>query len=329
MRSWTRRLAAALVSLTLAGCGSPAPGGSAPTPATPPIRIASLKGPTTMGLVKLIADAKADATPRYQVSMHGSADEIVTPLVKGDLDLALLPTNLAAVLYQKTSGGIQLAAVNTLGVLYVVETGDDIDSFADLKGRRIYSTGKGTTPEYALNHLLVGNGLDPATDVQVEYRSESTEVAALLATAEDAVAVLPQPFVTIATAQNPRLRVALDLDEEWRRLNPDSAMVTGVLVVRRAFAEANRDAVNTFLDDHRVSTRFTNDNPEQAAPMIVDLGIVPSTAVAIKAIPECNITYVDGAEAKAMVSDYLAVLHAANPESVGGTLPGDDFYYQA
>lgn len=294
-----------------------------------PVRIASLKGPTTMGLVTLMSDAERGATRfDYRVSVHGSPDEIVPGLAKGDIDIALLPTNLAAVLYNKTRRQVQMAAINTLGVLYVVETGDTIRSLGDLRGRTVYSTGKGTSPEYVLSHLLASNGLDPEVDVTVEYKSESTEVAVLLATADNAIAVLPEPFVTIVQSQNPAVRVALDLTREWERVSPDSAMVTGVVLVRRAYAEAEREAFAAFLDDYRASVAATNEHPAEAGQLIADYGIVPSATIAEKAIPACNITYIDGTQMKTLATGYLRVLFDANPASVGGAIPDDDFYYR-
>lgn len=315
----------------LAGCAmSPAADGEGRgDDARPPVRIASLKGPTTMGLVTLMSDAERGATRLdYRVTVHGSPDEIVPGLAKGDIDIALLPANLAAVLYNKTQRQVQMAAINTLGVLYVVETGDTIRSMEDLRGRTVYSTGKGTSPEYVLNHLLARNGMDPMVDLRVEYKSESTEVAVLLASADDAIAVLPEPFVTIVQSQNPAVRVALDLTREWEKVSPDSTVVTGVVLVRKAYAEAERESFATFLDDYRASVAATNEHPAEAGQLIADYGIVPAATIAEKAIPACNITYIDGNRMKALASGYLRVLFDANPASVGGAMPDDDFYYQ-
>lgn len=320
---WVLALSALLAGLC--GCASAGPSDNASVQ----VRVASLKGPTTMGLVRLIADAQAEpALHPYRVSVLASPEEIVTPLVKGEVDVALLPTNLAAVLYRKTHGAVRLVAVNTLGVLQVVTLGADVRSLADLKGRTILSTGKGASPEYVLNHLLAENGLDPARDVTVSYASESTEVASRLVAAGSGVAVLPQPFVTILRAQHPAVRVALDLTREWERVNPDSTLVTGVAVVRTAFAAAHPDLVRRFLADYRTSTAFTNEHPDEAAPLIVAAGIAPTADVARQAIPECHIVYLSGAEARAKVTGYLRVLFDADPASVGGTLPDDDFFAQ-
>lgn len=291
--------------------------------------IAGMKGPTTMGMVKLMSDAEAGTTRHnYQVDMYATAQEILPLMVKGEIDVAMLPANVAGNLYNQTEGKVQVAAINTLGVLYVVETGDTIHSVADLKGKTIYSTGKNNTPEYTLNYILSQNGIDPATDVTIEYKSEATEVTAMLAEAgEGAVAVLPQPYVTIASTQNENLRVALDLTEEWDKVNAESTLVTGVLVVNSDFAKENEAAFAEFLEDYAASIEYVNSNVAEAAELVANYGIVPKAAVAEKALPACNIVYIAGEEMKADLQGYLQVLYDQNPDSVGGALPGDDFYY--
>lgn len=294
-------------------------------------RIAGLKGPTTMGMVKLMSDAEAGETHQdYQVTMYGAADEVVPLLVKGDIDLAAIPANLAANLYNQTEGKVQVAAINTLGVLYVVTTGDDVKSVEDLKGKTIYSTGKGTTPEYVLNYILKENGIDPEKDLTVEYKSEATEVAAALQAADEgAIAVLPQPYVTAAQSQIEGLNVALNLTEEWNKVSTDSDLVTGVLVASTEFIEQNEAAFEEFLKDYQASIEWVNSNTADAAELVANYGIVAKAPLAQKALPACNITYVDGAEMKTKLSGYLQVLFDQNPKAVGGAMPGDDFYYGA
>ena len=220
-----------------------------------------------------------------------------------------------------------MLAINTLGMLNIVESGDAIQSIADLKGHTIYATGKGASPEYVLNYLLTQAGLTPGTDVDVQFLSEHTEVVAQLTTTPGSIGVLPQPFVTIAEAKSPDLRTALDLTEEWAAVAPDSQLITGVVVVRNAFAKEHPDAVAQFMADYDASTQWVNANPAGAAPLIVDAGIVPTAALAEKAIPRSYITFVAGAEMKSALSGYLQVLFDANPKSVGGSMPGDDFYF--
>ena len=215
-------------------------------------------------------------------------------------------------------------------MLYVVTTGDDITSVADLAGKTIYTTGKGTTPEYVLNYVLTQNGLTPGEDVTIEYMSEATEVlAAMQASSGYPVAMLPQPYVTTAQMQMEGLKVALDMTEEWDKVSPDSALVTGVVVARKEFVEQNEAAFNEFLEDYKASTEFVNANVDEAAALVAGYEIVPKEPIAQKALPECNITFISGADMKAKVSGYLKVLYDQNPEAVGGTLPDDAFYYGA
>ncbi len=302
---------------------------AAPLSVTEPLRIAGLKGPTTMGLVNLLSMEQAGtAAMDYDLQLYGAADEIVPLLIKGELDMAAIPANLAATLYQKTSGGIQAVAVNTLGVLYVVEQGDTVHSMADLKGRTILSTGKGTTPEYVLRYLLTANGLDPDKDVDIQYYSEATEVTAQMATTQDAIAVLPQPYVTAAGLKDDTLRVALDLTAEWDKV-ADTQLITGVTVVRKAYAEEHPDVVAAFLADYAQSVNTANTDLDGTAALCEEQGVVAKAAIAKKALPNCNIVCLTGEELKADVSGYLQVLYDADPAAVGGALPSEDFYWTA
>ena len=300
-----------------------------PLSATAPLRIAGLKGPAAMGRVNLLSMEQAGtAAMDYDLQLYGAADEIVPLLIKGELDMAAIPANLAATLYQKTSGGIQAVAVNTLGVLYVVEQGDTVHSMADLKGRTILSTGKGTTPEYVLRYLLTANGLDPDKDVDIQYYSEATEVTAQMASTQDAIAVLPQPYVTAAGLKDDTLRVALDLTAEWDKV-ADTQLITGVTVVRKAYAEEHPDVVAAFLADYAQSVNAANPDLDGTAALCEEQGVVAKAALAKQALPNCNIVCLTGEELKADVSGYLQVLYDADPAAVGGTLPGEDFYWAA
>lgn len=292
------------------------------------INVAALKGPTAIGMAKIMKDSKnGEAAHNYNFTIAGAADEITAGIISGDIQIAAIPSNLASVLYNKTKGGIKVAGINTLGVLYLVETGDTIHSVEDLKGKTIYSTGKGTTPEFTLNYLLKSAGIDPVNDVTIEFKSEATEVAAILSEASDAVAMLPQPYVTTVMMQNEAVRIALDVTEEWEKLSDDgSTVVTGVVVVNSKFLEENEAAVKTFLDEYSTSVAFVNDNVEEAASIVEEFDIVKA-AVATKAIPYCNITLIEGDEMKEKIAGYLNVLFEQEPNSVGGALPLDDFYY--
>lgn len=292
----------------------------------------ALKGPTAMGMVELMneVDSGNVDTENYSFEIAASADEVTPKLVQGEADIAAVPANLASVLYNRTEGQIQVLAINTLGVLYIVENGDSVSSVADLAGKTIYASGKGSTPEYALNFILEKNGLDPAKDVTIEWKSEHSECVAALAQDPEGIAMLPQPFVTTAQANNPNLKVALDLTEEWDKVmeneEEQSRLLTGVVVVRREFAEENPEAVADFMERYADSVKYVNDNVEDAAKLVGQYDIV-TEEVAVKAIPECNIVCISGADMKEQLSGYLTVLYDQNPESVGGALPGDDFYY--
>lgn len=314
----------AVMALTLfAGCGS-----SGETDVT--IRLGGLKGPTSMGLAKLLTDAKdGKSASTIEYTLAVAADELTSALIQGNLDMAAVPSNLASVLYNRTNGEISVLAVNTLGVLYIVDTKDSVHSFADLKGRTIYATGQGTTPEYSLKYLLQQNGLDPDKDVTLEFKSESTEIVSIMkSTDEEVVAMLPQPFVTVASSNVEGLNVALDLNAEWNALNNGSSLVTGVLIARNAFLEEHPKAVAAFLEEYKSSTAYANANVKEVSEMIEALDIVKAP-IAQKALPQCNITYLDGADMKTAMSGYLQILYDQNPQSVGGALPTDDFYYGA
>ena len=298
------------------------------------VRAVALKGPTAMGLVRFMSEVDNGnlADNDYSFQIVASPDE-VTPLVAKDgVDIAAVPANLASVLYNKTEKGVRAIAINTLGVLYICELGDTVQSVADLRGKTIYASGKGSTPEYGLQYVLEKNGLVVGEDVQIEWKSEHAECVQAIATSEgEAVAMLPQPFVTTAQAQNDKIRVALDLTEEWDAVqtgDEKSSMVTGVAIVRSAFADEHPEAVDAFLEHYAESVDFVNDNVAEAAELVGSYDIV-AAQVAEKAIPECNIVCITGEDMAERLSGYLDVLAEQNPEAVGGSVPGDDFYYGA
>ncbi len=337
-------VAAAALCVSLAACGATATSEAAaeatatPAPAVTEapaeetasaetadgaLRVAVLKGPTTMGLVNLMAGEDA---ADYDFEMYGKADEIVPQLVKGELDAAAVPANLAATLYQKTNGAIEVACINTLGVLYVVENGETVNSVEDLKGKTIVTTGKGTTPEYVLRYILTENGVDPDNDVTLDFYSEATEALAQLQAGTSTIAMLPQPFVTSALAQVEGLRVALDMNEEWEKV-AGSKLVTGVLVARKDAVEADPARFAAFMDGYKASVEAANTDLENTAALCEQYGIVAKAALAQKALPNCNIVFETGDEMKTDLETYFNVLYAADPTSVGGQLPADDFYY--
>ena len=295
------------------------------------MRVGGLKGPTTMGLVKLMQDAEnGEAQNAYEFTMVTAADEL-TAMVAGDqVDIALLPANVASVLYHKTNQNVSVIDINTLGVLYLVSGDTSITSLDQLAGKTVYLTGKGTTPDYVLQYLLTANGMS-VDDVTLEYKSEATEVASVLAEDPTAIGLLPQPFVTAACMQNDALKVIFDLNEEWNKVQGEdgSSMVTGVTVVRKEFLEENEEAVKSFMEDHKASAEDINADPATGAALAVEAQIVAKEPIAQKAIPNCNITYIDKAEMKQALSGYLDVLFHQDSLSIGGGLPESDFYYDA
>ena len=340
MKLWKKAGALVLalaLTLALASCGQQETQ-TQETEETPAAHynVAALKGPTAMGLVKLMHDAEsgAELTNDYTFTLAASADEVSPKLMQGELDIACVPANLAAVLYQKTGGEIVTLGINTLGVLYIVENGNAVTSMADLAGKTIVASGKGSTPEYALRYLLRENGVDPDGGVVIDWKSEHSECVSALATGAATIAMLPQPFVTVAQSKLQDLRVALDLTEEWDALDNGSALLTGVVVARKDVVEENPAAIDAFLADYAQSVEWVNANTADAAALIGDYGIVDA-AVAEKALPACNIVCITGAEMKEKLSGYLQVLFEEDHSSVGAQagddagLPGDDFYYGA
>jgi len=304
------------------------------------MRVAAMTGPTGMGLAylmdqfgvvetmqnePLVAD-KSTNGGSYNFLLAGTADEISPLLIKGELDAACVPANLASVLYNKTEGEIVTLGINTLGVIYVVDKGDSIQSLEDLKGKTVVSAGKGSVPEYGFRYVLTQNGIDPDKDLTIEWKSEQAECVAALASGAAEIAVMPQPYVTVAQGKVEGLRVALSLTEEWEKLDNGSAMLTGVVVARKSFIEEHPAAIEAFLKDYAESVEWVNGNPAEAAQSIGNYGIV-AAAVAEKALPYCNIVCITGGEMKDMLSGYLAALAEQAPQAVGGAVPGDDFYY--
>lgn len=289
------------------------------------IRVGSLKGPTTMGIVNLMkASDDGESAGQYTFDMESDPSAIVASVASGDLDIAMVPANLGATLYNKTNGGVEIIDINTLGVLYCVTADDSIGSIADFEGKTVLTTGQGATPEYVLNYLLSENNV---TDCTLEFHSEATEIAALLKEDPEQIAVLPQPFVTVAEAQNDQLKTAFSLTDEWDKVAENgSKLITGATIVRTAFLQENPDAVRIFLAEHAESAELAQTDVDGTAQLVADYGIIEKAPVAKKALPQCGIVCTTGDEMKTELSGYLQVLYDADPASVGGTLPGDDFY---
>ena len=291
------------------------------------VRVASLKGPTSIGIASFIANVdNLVLANSYDFTIATAADEILPGVIKGDIDIALIPANAAAVLYNKTEGGVSVIDINTLGVLNVVTGDESIASFADLAGKTVYMTGKGATPEYAMNFLLNKAGI--ADQVTLEFKSEPTEVVAALGEDPTAVGVLPQPFATAATVKNEALKVVVDLTDVWNdSVDDGSQLVTGVTVVRNDFLAEHPEAVAEFIAQQDASVTEANADAAAYAQYVVDLGIIEAAPVATKAIPNCHLVCITGADMQQTLAGYLQTLFDADPTSVGGAVPADDFYY--
>ena len=294
----------------------------------PLVKVAALKGPTGIGMVPLMeSNENEESDNRYAFTIASAPEEIVGLITTGGADIAAVPTNLAATLYKKTSGGVQLAALNTLGILYVLEIGDTVNSIADLKGKEIFSSGQGSVPEYALNYILKKNDIDPAKDLTVTYKSEHSELATLMTSGDVKLAVVPEPFVTTILSKNPDVRIALNLTDEWNKVEQNATLSMGCIIVRKEFAQQHKDLLDKFLAEYKTSIEYVNANVEDASKLVEKFGIIASAALAAKAIPNCNIVYIDGDEMKTKTDPFYDVLYEANPASIGGAKPDEAFYY--
>jgi len=296
------------------------------------IRLMALQGPTGMGLAELLHKDKAGSGNRadYDAELVTSAEisNIAAAITKGECDIAAVPINLASTLYAKTKGNVQVLCANTLGVLYLLENGNSVQSAKDLKNKTIYATGKGSTPEYVLRYVLKENGIDPDKDVTLTFVNDHTELASLMAANVYSIGMLPEPNVSVVLSANANFRVALDMTEEWDKVAGEgNTLVQGVFIARKAFVQEHPSLVQAFMDDYNASQKTVNTNVDLGAQYIVEAGILAKEAIAKKAIPGCNITFLEGTSMKSAVSKCLQVLYEAAPNSVGNALPTDDFYY--
>lgn len=295
------------------------------------INLYVLSGPTGIGAMNLWAASDAGETKNtYHITMPGTNDEVVAALSKGDADIAAVATNLAATLYNKTDGGVTVLAVNTLGVLSMLSNGQEAAAVSDLKGKTIYAPGQGANPEYILRYVLSGNGLDPDKDVTLRFVGEGSELLTVWQSDPEAVILAPQPVATSILMQNENAKTLFDMTEEWDKIaGDDSTLMMGCVIVRNEFLQANPGAVELFLQEYAASIEKARSDVEGTAVLCEQYGLIPKAALAQKAIPSCGLTFVTGAEMKTGLSGYLQVMFDANPKSVGGTLPGDNFYYGA
>ena len=321
------------LALILAGCGAPAEeSNDAPDEQVSKvtIQIGTLKGPTGMGMSYLMEMDTLEQTKNdYDFQVVGAPDQLIGKVAQGEIDIAAVPSNLAAILNAKTEGKIQLLGINTLGVLSIVENGNTIHSLEDLAGKTIASSGKGAAPEYILNYLLSANGLETGKDVVVDYALEHGELAASAAAGDTTIALLPQPFVTTVIQKNSDIRIALDITEEWKSvLGDDKPLPMGSIIVRKDFASEHPEAIENFMNEYKISVDYVNSNVNEAGELIAKYEILPNAVVASKAIPNCYITLIPAEDAKEAVLDFYNILFEFNPKSVGGKIPENDFFYQ-
>ena len=295
------------------------------------INLYVLSGPTGIGAMNLWAAADAGETKNtYHITMPGANDEVVAALSNGEADIAAVATNLAATLYNKTDGGVTVLAVNTLGVLSLLSNGQEAATVSELKGKTIYAPGQGANPEYILRYVLSGNGLDPDKDVTLRFVGEGSELLTVWQSDPEAVILAPQPVATSILMQNENAKTLFDMTEEWDKIaGGDSTLMMGCVIVRNEFLQANPGAVELFLQEYAASIEKAQFDVEGTAALCEQYGLIPKAALAQKAIPSCGLTFVTGAEMKTGLSGYLQVMFDANPKSVGGALPGDNFYYGA
>ncbi len=294
------------------------------------VNVTVLSGTTGMGMAKLISEKKAgNATLNYEFSIVSDATQVSAGVLGGSIDIAAVPTNLASTLYNKTNGGVQVLAISNLGVLYLLEKGDSVQSLADLNGKTVYIPGQGTNPEYILKHIIEKNGMTVGEDVKFDYTysTPDTLTAALAGGLVD-IALLPEPKVTAAKAKNADIRTAIDLSAEWDKVSSEGSLAQGCIIVRKEFADAHPVEIKAFLDEYKKSVDFVNDDIDAAANLIAEAGIIPQAALAKKAIPNCNIKYVDGDEMKAALTEFYNILFKLDPKSIGGKLPDDGLYYK-
>jgi len=280
-----------------------------------------------MGMAALMDWAEQDITENdYTFTLGGTPEEMTAGIINGSLDIAAVPTNVASVLYNVTEGEVQVITICALGVFYILDTTGEIQTVEDLRGRTVHTAGQGATPEFALAYILRGNGLEPGVDVDIVFNTENAELASLMIAGEVEIGLLPQPFATTVTNQDESITIALDLTKEWGAISPDSAMAASSIIVRTAFLEENQDAVLIFMKEFAQSVTFVNYSVEEAAELMERFDIIPA-AVARRAIPMSNLVHISGAEMIPLIRGFLAVLYEANPQSVGGMMPDEAFFF--
>ena len=298
------------------------------TETAPTVRIAAMRGPTALGLLNLMnLSDNGETELDYEFTLLGSPDQVPPLLVQGNVDVAVIPANLASILYNNDGLDVAALAIVTLGVLHIVDATGEINSVHDLRGRTIYASGQGATPEFALNYVLEQNGLTPGVDVYVEFRAEHTELAALLEAGLAEIALLPEPFATTVVNRVDGLEFALDLTVEWDNVQPDYSLIMSAVVVRREFLEAHPEIIRIFMSEYNDSiTMFHQDIPA-TAELAVYYEIIGAVPIALQALPRTHVVFIYGEEMRSNLIGFFNVLYEANPGIIGGQVPANEFYF--
>ncbi|MCQ2497138.1 MAG: ABC transporter substrate-binding protein [Lachnospiraceae bacterium] len=291
------------------------------------VNVGVLKGPTGIGAVSIMDKSDKGEYDKYHFTLSAEAPDIVAKLSNGDLDIGALPTNVALNLYNKTNGGVKMIAINCLGVLYILENGNSVNSLADLKGRTIYMNGQGSNPEFVMNYLLRQAGLEPGEDVDVQFKDPS-EISAMMISGEADLCMLPVPAATAILMKNPDVRKAVDMTKAYdEAANNGSKLTMGCLVATQKFIDEHEAEIELFLERYQKSIEFVTGSIDEAAALVAQYEITGNDKIAKNAIPDCSIVCITGKDMKPAIEGYYKVLFDADAKSVGGSMPGDDFYY--
>lgn len=319
-------LVAAMLA-TLAACGTKQDETKTTEPSTVSderevkTKVAVLNGPTGLGLSKF----KNDRSYAYTVDYHSDPQEIVPLVIKGEVDIAAVPLNLAANIYKKTNGAVQMIAISTLGVLHVLSADESIKNVADLKGKTVYATGQGSTPEYIINYILEKNGIDPEKDIDLQYKSAHNELATLAVEGKAEICILPEYFATKVALKSEKMKKVIDLTDEWNKVS-EAQLAMGCYIARKEYIEANPEIIAEFIDFAEISTNYVNEIMLSTSFLLSEK-LFETKEEAEQAVKGSNMVMITGEEMKQIAASNFEVLYNAAPAAVGGELPNDALYY--
>ncbi|MDX9846980.1 MAG: MqnA/MqnD/SBP family protein [Tenuifilaceae bacterium] len=289
------------------------------------VTIATLKGPSAMGMIKLIDSLNHTSDKRIRVEILNEPIQVRKMVIDGTADFAILPTTMAAILYNR---GIdyQLAAIPVWGTLYLFGTDTTITAWNMLRGKTINLMGKGMTPDVLFKHLLIENGINPDVDVRLDYRFPThIDLANAVAAGQAKLGVISEPLVSLVMERNSKIKAIFDLNAEWQKVM-DMPIAQTAFLVKGELANANKELVDRILKSYDYSTQWVNQNPDSAAHLIVKYDILPSVEVARKSIPRSNLYFSRVRSIRMEIESYLNVFYQMNPDIVGGRLPDENFY---